>query len=77
MNNYTYTILEIDDLPKVDFSEIHETSQETLRRSISGDKFIIEYQDTPDFLANITPVSILNHAEVRSLINTEEWTTPK
>ena len=54
MNNYTYTIIDIADLNSVDFSEVHETSADTIRKSIDETKFVMEYDETPSFVTDGT-----------------------
>jgi len=76
MNNYTYTIIDITDLDNVNFSEVHETSADTIRKSIDGTTFVMEYGETPSFVTDgtITPLATLNHSEALELMATEDWT---
>ena len=77
MNNYTYTIIDIADLNSVDFSEVHETSADTIRKSIDETKFVMEYDETPSFVTDgtITPLATLNHSEALELMASEDWTS--
>tara|TARA_R100000664_G_C2722953_1_gene115860 strand:- start:16 stop:261 length:246 start_codon:yes stop_codon:yes gene_type:complete len=77
MNNYTYTIVNITDLDSVDFSEVHETSADTIRKSIDETKFVMEYDETPSFVADgtIIPLETLTHAEAIELMASEDWTS--
>ena len=77
MNNYTYTIIDINDLDSVDFSEVHETSADTIRKSIDETKFVMEYDEIPSFVTDgtITPLATLNHSEALELMATEDWTS--
>ena len=77
MNNYTYTIIDIADLNSVDFSEVHETSADTIRKSIDETKFVMEYDETPSFVTDgtITPLATLNHREALELMASEDWTS--
>ena len=77
MNNYTYTIIDIADLNSVDFSEVHETSAATIRKSIDETKFVMEYDETPSFVTDgtITPLATLNHSEALELMASEDWTS--
>ena len=78
MNNYTYTIIDIADLDSVDFSEVHETSAATIRKSINGTKFVMEYLDEPTFVTDgtVTPSAVMNHEDALTLMATPEWTNP-
>jgi len=73
----TYGIIEITDLDKVDFSQVDQTSADTVRRSLDGSKFVLKWYhgEEPTFITDgtIVPVSILSHADCLSLMNTPEW----
>jgi hypothetical protein len=74
-NNRTYTILNISDLVNVDFSQVGETNENTIRRSIDETQFVIKYNTTPTFISDgsVIPVQVLNHTEVLDLMNTSKW----
>lgn len=76
-NNRTYTILNIADLAKVDFSQVGETSANTVRKSIDETQFAIKYNTTPTFISDgtVTPVQVLNYSEVLALMATDAWST--
>jgi len=77
MNNKTYNIISIQDLNKIDFTQIMETSAETIRKSVDESKFIIKWEIEPSFIndGTVTPIQILNHSECLALMNTEDWTS--
>mgnify|MGYP003135837925 FL=1 len=74
-NNRTYTILNISDLANVDFSQVGETSANTVRKSIDETQFVIKYNSTPTFISDgtVTPVEVLTYSEVLELMSTSEW----
>ena len=74
-NNRTYTILNISDLLNVDFSQVGETSKNTIRKSLDETQFVIKYNTTPTFISDgtVTPVEILTYSEVLELMATDEW----
>jgi len=76
-NNRTYTILNISDLAKVDFSQVGETSANTVRKSIDETQFAIKYNTTPTFISDkaVTPIDVLNYSEVLALMATDAWST--
>jgi len=76
-NNRTYTILNISDLANVDFTQVGETSENTIRKSIDGTQFGIKYNNTPSFIINgtVKPIQVLTHAEVLELMATDAWST--
>jgi len=71
-----YAIIDILDKNKIDFSEIFQTSEETLRESIDGTEFVVKYDLTPSFISNdsVVPNQELTHAEALELMSTEVWT---
>ena len=76
-NNRTYTILNISDLANVDFSQVGETSENTIRKSIDETQFVIKYNTTPSFISDgtVTPVEVLTYAEALELMGTDAWST--
>lgn len=77
MNNLTYNIISISDLNNIDFTQVQETSAETIRKSIDETEFIIKWQAQPSFLADETviPLGTYNHSQILNLVSTDEWTS--
>lgn len=75
----TYTIINIADLSNIDFSQVGETSENTIRKSIDESQFVIKYNAVPTFITDgtIIPVSILTHSEALILMSTETWSLPE
>ena len=47
----TYVIINASDVPQVDFAEVLETSEDTLRWSVDGTQTFVKFEGaTPDFL---------------------------
>lgn len=72
--NY-YCVVNASDLASMDFSQLEDTSANTLRYSLDGSKFIVEYSGSkPSFLSSIDEYT---HTEIRALINDldEGWKT--
>ena len=68
----TYVILNADEVDDINFGEVMETSADTLRFSVDGDKTFVKFEgDTPDFLAGKTTYT---HSEILAILQTEEWT---
>jgi hypothetical protein len=67
------TTEEITSLP-VDFSQVMETSANTLRYSVDGTKTFVKYEGAqPEFLAGKQEYT---HPEILAILATEEWTLP-
>ena len=65
------TTEEIDSLP-VNFSEVKETSKDTLRYSVDGTKTFVKYEgEQPSFLNGKTEYS---YNDFKTLLLTSEWT---
>jgi hypothetical protein len=76
----TYIIVNIADLPNVDFSQVAETSEQTIRKSLDETQFVLKYEQEhePTFISDgtITPVSTLTHSECLVLMASAEWSEP-
>jgi hypothetical protein len=72
----TYAIININDLSKVDFTQVGQTSSNTVRRSIDETMFVLKWEQTPTFISDgtIIPLQILTHEECLALMQTAEWT---
>lgn len=76
METDTYAIININDLSKVDFSQVGQTSQYTVRKSLDGSMFVLKWEQTPTFISDgtIKPLQVLTHSECLDLMETSEWT---
>ena len=74
----TYAIIQATDLSNIDFSQIGETSADTLRYNLANTEFIIKWNTTPTFITDgtVVPVSELTHQEALALMATAEWSEP-
>ena len=74
-----YAIIQTSDLSSIDFSQIGETSADTLRYNLANTEFVIKWNTTPTFISDgtVVPVSELTHAEALALMATAEWSEPE
>ena len=76
----TYAVINISDLDLIDFSQIEETSSNTIRKSIDNTQFVIKWQDgyEPTFIESgaVIPVGIYTHSECLELMGTDKWSQP-
>ena len=74
----TYAIINIADLPNIDFSQVGETNENTIRKSLDESQFVIKWNTTPSFISDLTvvPVQILSHTQALELMATEAWSEP-
>jgi len=65
--NRKWVIIDKDDVSSVDFSQVLETSADTLRYSVDGNKTFVKYEGSqPSFLSGKTEYS---HSEILAILN--------
>jgi len=74
--NRHYIIFNTDEIHLIDFNEVMETSQDTLRLSIDGTMTFVKYQgEMPPSVQLLTTRSQeYSHDEIMEILSTEEWT---
>ena len=74
----TYATISITDLGLIDFSQIHETSENTIRKSLDDSQFVIKYDAVPTFISDgtVTPLEVMTHEQALLLMATPEWSEP-
>ena len=78
MNERKYVILDCSELPSVNFSEVMETSADTVRKSVDESKTFVKYEGSqPASIAALTTKSQeYTHEEILAILSTSEWTAP-
>ncbi len=78
MNDRKYVIFDISEVGTINFSEVMETSPDTLRLSVDGTKSFVKYEgDQPASVAALTTkTQEYTHAEILDILATSEWTAP-
>ena len=70
--NRKYVIINASEVGTVDFSQVNETSANTLRYSLDDSKTFVKFDgDTPSFLSGKTSYT---HSEIRTILSGEDWT---
>ena len=74
----TYAIVSITDLANIDFAQIGETDETTIRKSLDDLQFVIKYNTEPSFITDgtVTPLQTLTHTEALTLMASAEWSEP-
>ncbi len=69
-----YVIINADEVDSVDFSQVDETSADTVRYSTDGTKTFVKFDTdtTPSFLDGKTQYS---HSEILTVLSGDEWTS--
>jgi hypothetical protein len=73
--NRNYLIISYSEVPKLNFGLICETSEETLRISVNGQKTLIKWEGyPPEFISSLENTEgPYSHSEIISIMNTPEW----
>ena len=75
-NNKTYAIAPIAELNNVDYSEVQQTSADTVRKNVAETEFVLKWEgDIPSSVSVITPtIPTYTHEEILSVMATDVWT---
>lgn len=78
MSNLTYNTIAIADLNSINFTQVEETSTETIRKSIDETQFVIKWETQPSFIADgtVVPLGSYTHEQCVELMGTNFWSTP-
>ena len=78
MNNRQYLIIPVTELGNVDFSQVEESSINTIRKSIDQTKTFIKWEgETPSFISTLVNTEgPYNHSEILTILSTPEWSDP-
>ncbi len=69
-----YVILDDSDVVNIDFRDVLESSENTLRWSVDGSQTFVKFVGaTPSFLDGKAQ---LTHAEIMEVLSGEAWTAP-
>ena len=70
--NRKYVIINASEVGSVDFSQVNETSANTLRYSLDDSKTFVKFDgDTPSFLDGKTSYT---HSQILTILAGEDWT---
>ena len=70
--NRKYVIINASEVGTVDFSQVNETSANTLRYSLDDSQTFVKFDgDTPSFLDGKTSYT---HSQILTILDGEDWT---
>ncbi len=74
----TYAVINLSDTNAVLFSQVNQSSAQTMRRNLANTQGLLSYQVEPSFITNgsLVPVETLNHEEALALMATPAWSDP-
>lgn len=77
--NRNFMVFNVSELEKIDFSQVLETSEETVRKSVDGTKTFVKWDgsEPPICIATLTTnEGPYTYEEMLELLSGEEWTPP-
>jgi hypothetical protein len=71
----TYITINTDELSLVDFNEVMETSEDTVRLSVDSLKTVLKWEgEEPSFVSTLSSYEgPYTHEEILVIMNTPEW----
>lgn len=78
-NNRQFMIFSVSELNKIDFTQVCETSEDTVRKSVDNTKTFVKWdgETIPTCVENLTTKEgPYTYEEILEILSTEEWTQP-
>lgn len=79
MNNRSYIVIDLSDTDKVLFSQVSQSSAQSMRRNLANTQGLLSYSVTPSFISDgsVVPVGdVMNQTEALALLATSAWSEP-
>jgi hypothetical protein len=79
MNNRSYIVIDLSDTDKVLFSQVNQSSAQSMRRNLANTQGLLSYSVTPSFISDgsVVPVGdVMNQTEALELLQTSAWSEP-
>ena len=76
--NRKFMIFNVSELHKINFEEVLETSAETVRKSVNGEKTFVKWDgDIPQCIVDLTTKEgPYTYEEILVILSTAEWNPP-
>ena len=76
--NREFMIFNVSELDQINFTQVHETSAETVRKSVDGSKTFVKWDGAiPSSVSSLTTKEgPYTYEEILNIMATEEWTDP-
>lgn len=74
-----YVVIELTETDKVIFSQVNQSSAQTMRRNLANTQGLLSYSVEPSFITNGSlPIvgSVMNQTECLELMSSSEWSIP-
>ena len=79
MNNRSYIVIDLSNTDKVLFSQVSQSSAQSMRRNLANTQGLLSYSVTPSFVTDASlPIvgSVMNQTEALELLATSAWSEP-
>ena len=79
MNNRSYIVIDLSDTDKVLFSQVNQSSAQSMRRNLANTQGLLSYSVTPSFVSDGSlPIvgDVMNQTEALALMATAAWSEP-
>ncbi len=79
MNDRRFCIFDVSEMNKIDFTQVLETSADTVRKSVNGQKTFVKWDgdSVPACVETLTTKSdYLTLEEMLAVLDTADWTNP-
>ena len=79
MNNRSYICIDLSDTDKVLFSQVNQSSAQSMRRNLANTQGLLSYSVTPSFVTDGSlPIvgSVMNQTEALTLLSGSDWSEP-
>jgi hypothetical protein len=76
--NREFMIFNVSELPEINFTQVLETSAETVRKSVDGTKTFVKWDgEMPQCVIDLTTSEgPYTYDEILDILSTPEWTDP-
>ena len=76
--NREFMIFNVSELPQIDFTQVQETSIDTVRKSVDQTKTFVKWDgEMPSSVSSLsTKEGPYTYDEILVILSTEEWTDP-
>lgn len=74
-----YAVIELTETDKVIYSQVNQSSAQTMRRNLANTQGLLSWITTPSFITNGSlPIvgEIMSHEEALELMASSEWSEP-
>ena len=79
MNNRSYIVISLSSTDSVLWSQVSQSSAQSMRRNLANTQGLLSYRVTPSFVTDGSlPIvgDVMNQTEALALMATSDWSTP-